>query len=169
MGGGRTREKSLCFRDSCIKHLHAHIFHVKNPNKKNIFPQSLLRSEINHSVQAGMPSSATAQLKVHTLVLHCLQGVTTEKLFQPTLAKSHPKLLLMRCKVTNLSPWWARACFVFLETWFCCKSVKREKLTPQLSERVNWCSPWWKLVFLTTQKWIVFKFKHPYQYLLLAN
>lgn len=81
MCGGRTREKSLCFRGLCIKHLHARFFHVKNPNKKNFFPQSLLRSEINNSVQRGMPSPATAQLKVHTLVLHRLQGVTTEKRF----------------------------------------------------------------------------------------
>jgi len=38
MRGGRTREKSLCFPGLCIKHLHAHFFHVKNPNKKNLFP-----------------------------------------------------------------------------------------------------------------------------------
>lgn len=103
MCGGRTREKSLSFRGFCILSARS-LFYVKNPNKKNIFPQSLLRSEINSScVQGGMPSPTTAQLKVHTLVQHCLQGVTTGKLFQPTLAQSHPKLLLMRCKVTNLS------------------------------------------------------------------
>lgn len=94
MCGGRTREKTLCFRGSCIKYLHDHIFYVKNSNKKNVFSRSLMRSEINNSAR-GMPSPATAQLIVYTLVLHCLQGVTTGKLFQPTLAQIHPKLLLM--------------------------------------------------------------------------
>lgn len=103
MCGGRTGEKSLCFRGLRVLFTRL-LFYVKNPNKKNILPQSLLRSEIkNNSVQGGMPSPATAQLKVHALVQHCLQGVTTGKLFQLTLAQSHPKLLLMRCKVTNLS------------------------------------------------------------------
>lgn len=37
MCGGRTTEKPLSVRGLCIKHLHTHFFHVKNPNKKNIF------------------------------------------------------------------------------------------------------------------------------------
>lgn len=64
MCGGRTREKSLRFRGLCIKHLHAHFFHVKNPNKKNFSPQSLLRSEINNPLCAkghALPCNGTAQ------------------------------------------------------------------------------------------------------------
>lgn len=64
--GGRTRDKSLCFQGLSIKHLHAHFVHVKDPNKKSSFPQSLLRSQINNnSVQGVTPSPARAAQRVH--------------------------------------------------------------------------------------------------------
>lgn len=103
MYGGRIREKSPSFRGLCIKQLHTHFFMSKIQTRKT-FPKSVLRSGINSkSMQEGLAFPATAQLKTHTLALHCLQGVTTGTLFQPTLAQSHPKLFLMQYKVMNLS------------------------------------------------------------------
>lgn len=62
MCGGRTREKTSRSRGLCIKDLHAHFFNVRNSNKKNIFSQSLLRSEINKSARGNaLPCHGTAQ------------------------------------------------------------------------------------------------------------
>lgn len=135
---GRARDKSLCFQSLPIKHLHTHFVHVKNPNKKSSFPQSLLRSQINNSsVQGVMPSPARAAKSVHP-------GPTPLASSFNSLSQLWLRATQSYClcdAVRNISLQWTRICFVFLEISFCFRSVKRGKLISQLCDYINQSGP----------------------------